>query len=87
MRFFEAIALGRMLLTDYLPQQDQYAVVGMHYKSYKDWADLDRLVEYYLKHDDEREKIAKQGSDHIRENHTYEHRLVQILKDTIWKKS
>jgi len=81
MRFFEAIASGRMLLTDYLPAQDEIAINGKHYISYSGARDLVKKVSYYLKNYDERERIALAGEKHIIENHTYKHRLLKILKD------
>lgn len=83
MRWFEAMASGRLLLSDYLPQQALYADDGVHYVSYTDWTDLEAKVEYYLTHDEEREKIGKAGQEHVHANHTYRHRLEQILKDTL----
>lgn len=81
MRFFEAIATGRLLLTDYLPQQDKYATAGIHYETYKDWAELDKKIEYFLTIDSEREQKGRDGANHIRTNHTYKHRLEKILQD------
>lgn len=86
MRFFEAQMSGRMLLSDYLPDQDEIAKDGVHYVVYKDWRDLDQKVRYYLDHKDEREKIAFAGALNIARHHTYRHRLLSILKDFGWEK-
>ncbi len=85
MRFFEAMACGRMLLSDYLPDQDELATNGVHYVAYKDWADLDKKVEYYLSHYKERETIAREGALNIARHHTYRHRLLKILDDFGYK--
>jgi hypothetical protein len=81
MRFFESIATGRLLLTDYLPQQDKYATNHAHYEAYTDWKDLDEKVSYYLANESEREQIGKDGAEHIKTYHTYKHRLEKILQD------
>jgi spore maturation protein CgeB len=81
MRFFEAIASGRMLLTDYLPAQDEIAVNGVHYVSYSGARDLVQKASYYLANNDERERIALAGARHMVENHTYTHRLLKIFND------
>jgi hypothetical protein len=81
MRFFEAISIGRLLLTDYLPAQDDFAVIGEHYDTYKDFEDLKNKVKKYLKEDKLREKIATDGADHMHKNHTYKHRLLSVLED------
>ncbi len=80
MRFFEAIATGHLLLTDYLPDQDNYAEAGKHYIAYDGEEDLIRKVQYYLKHERQREKIAKRGMNHIQQYHNYNVRLKQLLK-------
>jgi hypothetical protein len=84
MRFFEALAIGRLLLTDYLPAQDKIAEVNKHYQIFSDWHDLDSKVAYYLKNSDERERIALAGVKQVTENHTYKHRLGSILHDFGW---
>ena len=81
MRFFEAIASGSMLLTDYLPGQEEFAIDGKHYVTYKDWPDLDKKVEYYLKHPVERHQIETAGAFEIMKKHTYRDRLEKILAD------
>ena len=79
MRFFEAISCGRLLLTDYLPAQDQFASVGKHYITYADEKDLIDYVRFYLNHEKERERVAKAGMIHIQQNHNYDKRLKQLL--------
>ena len=79
MRFFEAISSGRLLLTDYLPVQDQFATKFKHYIAYRGEKGLIAKVKYYLKHEKERERIAKAGMIHIQQNHNYDIRLKQLL--------
>ncbi len=87
MRFFEALAIGRLLITDYLPAQDQFAVAGKMYETFTDWHDLDQKVSYYLSHENEREAFALNGSNYIRRHHTYDNRLEEILRRFAWKVS
>lgn len=79
MRFFEGIACGRLLISDYLPEQDEFASDGIHYASYKNTEELIERVKFYLKNDDQREKIAKLGMDHIHKEHNYKNRINQII--------
>ena len=81
MRFFEGMAIGRLLLTDYLPEQDEFATPGIHYEIYKDFPELKKKIDYYIEYPALRERIALQGSRNIRQNHTYKHRLLKILTD------
>ena len=79
MRFFEAIASGRMLLTDCLPEQNAFAKDGEHYVSYNCEEGLFEKVKYYLEHTKEREEIAHRGVLHIHKNHSYSNRLNEII--------
>jgi len=81
MRFFESMSIGRMLLSDKVDGQDDLFNVGRHYVSYTDWPELDRKIEYYLNHDQEREKIASTGAAFIRAKHTYQDRLEAIIRE------
>lgn len=81
MRVFEAISIGRLLLTDKVDGIDDLLKDGEHYVSFKDWSDLDKKITYYLAHKKEREKIALTGANYVQASHTYRHRLSQILAD------
>ncbi len=85
MRFFECLAIGRLLFTDRLAEQKDFAQENVHYIGYKDWPDLREKIAYYLQHPNEREAIAAAGAKHVRENHTYGHRLRQILEAFGWR--
>ena len=81
MRVFEAMSIGRLLLTDKVDGIDDLFVDGEHYVSYKDWPDLFQKIRDYLQHPHIREPIAKAGAEWIRAQHTYQHRLETILKE------
>jgi len=47
------------------------------------FGDLDGLhdrIEYYLEHDEERERIRRAGHEHVKANHTYTNRLSRMLE-------
>lgn len=82
MRVFEAMSCGRLLLTDVnsltlgpknLFQDRHHLVV------YQDKRELLELADYYLLHEDERNRIAHCGSELVRSQHTYECRAKEIL--------
>lgn len=82
MRVFEATAAGSMLLTDALPLESgllECFEPGKHLALYHDEEELIRLADYYLKHPEERHRIAKAGREHTLANHTYLHRAVQLI--------
>jgi len=84
-RFFETIGSGKFTLANRTKGPngaDLLAVDGVHYVSYDDtFQDFIFKLRYYLEHENERVKIQKQGAEHFLNNHTYNHRLNQILID------
>jgi len=41
---------------------------------------LEELVDYYLNHEEERERIATSGFNKVRSFHTYDHRVESIMQ-------
>ncbi|GIO21497.1 glycosyltransferase [Oceanobacillus sp. J11TS1] len=83
MRIFEGMGCGSLVLTDYVAGQEQLFVDKQHYVIYKDHKELVELIDYYLKHLDEAQKIASNGYRYLLGNHTYAHRareLIEIIK-------
>lgn len=81
MRVFEGTLSGSMLLTSYgkdikdLGYQD-----GVHLAFYRDEDEMLEKARYYVSNDAAREKIARAGREHTMTNHTYLHRVKEILK-------
>jgi len=46
---------------------------------YGDFKTLKMIIDYYLKHDEEREKIRIAGHQWVKKNHTYRHKVLQML--------
>lgn len=46
---------------------------------YNDWQGLKEKIDYYLTHDEEREKIRKAGYEYCHKHHTYRNRVKDIL--------
>ncbi|MCP5003162.1 MAG: glycosyltransferase [Planctomycetes bacterium] len=82
MRVFEVLASGSMLLTDEskesglteLFQEKKDLVIYRHEE------ELFELAYYYLKHGEEREKIAEEGRKNVMKEHTYRHRATDIIE-------
>jgi spore maturation protein CgeB len=79
MRVFEATATGSFLLTEWVPYIDLLFEDGKHLVTFKTIDEAVEKARYYLKHDDEREAIAKAGMEHTLANHTYQHRIKEAL--------
>ena len=46
-----------------------------------DKEDLKEKADYYMKHPEEAEKLAKQGHQLVLEEHTFEKRMKKLVKD------
>jgi tetratricopeptide (TPR) repeat protein len=82
MRVFEALAAGRLLLTDRcewarLPEifRDRE-----HLVYYENPQQFEELLLYYLAHPDERTRIARQGQAEVLARHTYKHRAGELVQ-------
>jgi len=79
MRVFEALCSGSMLLTDHAEGLSDFFRDGKELVIYNDENIVERAG-YYLRHDEERERIAKAGREKVLAAHTYGHRVEQIIK-------
>ncbi len=79
-RSFEIMATGAFHLTD---ERRFYGdmVPGEHLATYKDPDDMICQIEYYLTHEKERKRIARNGMELVREKYSLENSLNQILLD------
>lgn len=81
MRCFEAMATGSFLLTEWVPTLYRCFTDGVHLVTYDTIEDAIEKARYYLAHDEERERIAKAGMEHVLAHHTYQHRV----KEALWQ--
>ena len=79
MRVFEALCSGSMLLTDDAEGLADFFRDGKELVVYNDENIVER-ARYYLRHDEEREEIAKAGREKVLAAHTYDYRMEQIIK-------
>ena len=85
MRLYEATGVGTMLLTDEKENLGELFVPGREAVTYRDEDELVERATYYLEHDRERREIAAAGQARTLREHTYEHRmaeLIAILRDS-----
>jgi glycosyltransferase involved in cell wall biosynthesis len=81
MRCFETLATGSLLLTDRIPSIEELFEDGKHLVLYNNLDEAVEKAKYYIEHDEEREKIAQAGYEHVIKNHTIQHRVNVILKE------
>src|SRR3990167_2376061 len=80
-RAFMAMAAGRcMLLHQRVDGMEELAGLkdGGHYVAWDTQEDLERKIAYYLEHEDERARIAAEGTKECRENHSFAKRIEQL---------
>ncbi len=80
LRCFEVMASGALLVT---PNPTELSGIGftegLHYITFNDETDLNKKVQYYLEHEQERKVIAKNARELVLRDHTYGVRVQTIL--------
>lgn len=79
MRVFEALAAGALLITDEADGLEDLFEDRKHLVVYRKDDDLLDLIAYYLNHEAERLAIAAAGRELVLREHTYGHRVAEIL--------
>jgi spore maturation protein CgeB len=82
-RVFKVLAAGGFLITDDWPDREKFFKDGQDIVIFKDYDHLNELIDYYLKNDSEREKIALQGNKTVQKytRKNWVKNTLQILKN------
>jgi glycosyltransferase involved in cell wall biosynthesis len=81
MKFTEFSSCGTFILSDKPADFDELGLKNKkHLILYNDLKDLEDKIKYFLKHDKEREAIAKNGMKFVRKNHNNSIRVQQFIK-------
>lgn len=80
-RIFEVMLQGGFLLTEYVPYLEKYFEIGKELDCFDSEKELLEKVEYYLKHEEERKKIAKNGWKKCIENYTPYHKMLKVFTE------
>lgn len=79
-RVTETMACGTFLLTSYCDDLAKFGYKdGEHLVTFNNMDDFKDKVEYFLEHDKEREEIAENGMNFVRENYSNEKRIETLL--------
>jgi hypothetical protein len=84
MRLFEATGMGTLLITDWKLNLTEMFEPGREVVTYHTFEECAERIVYYLEHEKERDEIAKAGQQRTLREHTYYHR-VQELVDLVRK--
>jgi len=82
MRIFEALISGSMLITNKIKNNgfEELFEENKDLVIFENWKDLKEKIDYYLRHEDERERIALNGYKKALNFHKYEDRAKFILE-------
>jgi spore maturation protein CgeB len=78
-KFFEIAGIGGFQLCDYKDVLREYSAVPVEQFTYKNIGEAIDLIKYYIDKPNLRHDLAQKQHDHFVVNHTYEHRLKQLL--------
>ncbi|MBQ9936650.1 MAG: glycosyltransferase [Lachnospiraceae bacterium] len=80
LRVFDIMGAGGFLISNYQPELAELFIPGEDIVLYDSIPDLLAKIEYYLEHEDERIQIARNGYEKVKELHSYDVRLTEILE-------
>lgn len=79
-KFFEIYGIGGFQICDFKDSLSEYSAVDVDKFTFKNIDEAAQKIKYFLDNEIERYNIAEKQRMHFHENHTYEHRIKQILK-------
>ena len=81
-RIYEMIGKGAFLISPDVPGLEKEFTYYKHFIPYtiRDFDGLFAKIDYFLEKPEERRKIQEAGLEHMKKNHTYDHRVVDLLK-------
>jgi spore maturation protein CgeB len=79
MRLFEVPATGSFLLTDQSAEMKLAVTPGVHVETFSGLEEFREKLRFYLRSDEARERIARQGMTHVRAEHSYDRTVDAIL--------
>lgn len=78
-REFKVPASGGFQISDYIPGMERYFDLGKEIIAVKSPEEWFAKIDYYINHESERKKIQKKGTERVLQEHTYSHRVKQLL--------
>ncbi len=79
-RIWDVLSCGGFLITNYQPEIDLYFKDGVHLVTYHSYEELLEKVRYYLDHEDERVKIARNGFNEVLQNGSVQMRVISMIQ-------
>lgn len=80
LRIFDIMGCGGFVMSNYQYEIPEYFEIGAEIETYKSIEELVDKCEYYLGHEEARQRIALNGYRKVCEEHTYAHRIMQMIR-------
>lgn len=78
-RTWYALGCGGFLLTNYLPGIETVLTKGVHLEWYHSPEECLEIIDYYLRHEDQRKRIAQKGYEFVHANRTYDVMIDEMI--------
>lgn len=80
-RVYETMGRGGFIIHPFIEGMQEEFTDGktIVFYEYNNWDQLKEKIDYYLEHDEEREKIRRAGHEFVKQNATYTNRLSRML--------
>ena len=78
-RLFEATGVGSLLVTDWKTNLHEIFEPGKEVIAYRTSEECVEMIRYYLEHETERQAIASAGQQRTLRDHTYYHRMQELV--------
>lgn len=83
LRVLDVMACGGFLLSNYQPEIDEFFEDGVDLVMFEDEEDMLEKIDYYLSHEEERQKIAMNGFSKVLYGHTYRQAFEKIFNENM----
>ncbi len=80
LRIFDILGCGGFLMTNYQPELPELFDIGVEVESYSSMEELVDKCTYYLEHEDVRKQIALNGYRKVKEQYSYQKRILEMIK-------
>ena len=78
-RIWDVLACKGFLLTNNQPEIHEYFRVGEHLETYDSQEEMIEKINYYLDHEEERQRIAEAGYEEVANKHDILQRIISII--------
>lgn len=78
-RVWDILGCGGFLISNYQTELPEHFELGRDLETYSSMEELADKCAYYLTHEEERKKIARNGYEKVKKYHTYENRIRELL--------